>query len=332
MATIRQRAGKWQAQIRRQGHTPVSKSFIDKRDAERWARSVERDLDRGEYVPPPKADNTTLGAVLKRYAAEVSRTKKSAVTESRRIAKLARDPIAKLLVSKLTAKDLAEFRDRRLKDTRKDGSPISSRTAQLDLVTLGYVLEHARREWCLPITATVRDVRKPPAGRGRDRRLQGDEEVRLRNALAKCGNLWMMPAFVLSLETAMRRGELLKLRWADVDLHGRTAKLRDPKNGHDRVIPLSSTAVEVLGALPHGISGRVLTITPNALSLNWRRACGRAGVEGLRWHDLRHEATSRLVERGLSPVEVASITGHRDLKMLLRYSHLNAQELARKLA
>lgn len=332
MATIRQRGGKWQCQVRRLGHPPITRTFLDRRDAERWARGVERDLDLGSYAPPPAPTSTTLGAVLARYAAEVSPTKKSSHTESRRLAKLSRDPIAQIILARISAKDLAAFRDRRLQDRRKDGSPISSRTAQLDLVTLGYVLEHARREWCMVVGANVGDVRKPPAGRGRDRRLQDGEEGRLLAALDQCSGPWMAAAFCLSIETALRRGELLKLRWGDIDLNKRGALIRDPKNGHNRAVPLSGVAVRVLQALPRDISGGVFPLSANALSLAWRRACQRAGVIGLRWHDLRHEAASRLTERGLSAVEVASITGHRDLKMLLRYSHMNVTSLSQKLA
>lgn len=147
----------------------------------------------------------------------------------------------------------------------------------------------------------------------------------------------------LALETAARLGELLALEWRDIDAGRRVAVLRGvggrgTKNGDEsRAVPLSSAALVVLQelqALPLGIDGRVFYWWAGSDSFNktWRRACACAGIEDLRFHDLRHEATSRLFEKGVfEGVEVAAITGHKTLQMLKRYTHLRAADLARKL-
>jgi integrase len=130
----------------------------------------------------------------------------------------------------------------------------------------------------------------------------------------------------------MRRGELLSVEWVNVDLNKRTALLPITKNGESRGVLLSSRALSVLRSLPPSTTGRVFgELTADALKLSFRRAVARAGITGLRFHDLRHEATSRLFEKGLNVMKVASVTGHKTLQMLKRYTHLNAVDLAARL-
>ncbi|MCE5361529.1 MAG: site-specific integrase, partial [Acidithiobacillus sp.] len=184
---------------------------------------------------------------------------------------------------------------------------------------------------------------------GRDRRLVGDEEARLLRECAKAQNPWLLPVVRFAIETAMRAGEILQtkgtadeetrarpvqttgLLWKNVDLNRRTAHLPETKNGSARTVPLSSVAVEVLRGLPRSMDGRVFGTTYEAIHLSFVRACRRAGIEDLRFHDLRHEATSRLFEKGFNPMEVSSITGHKTLQMLKRYTHLRAEDLAKRL-
>jgi integrase len=134
----------------------------------------------------------------------------------------------------------------------------------------------------------------------------------------------------LAVETGMRRGELLSLRSADVDLRLRTVYVANPKNGHPRTVPLSPDAVKAVAHVPQA-TDKVFPVTANAFRLAWERLKRRAGVTGLRFHDLRHEAVSRFFEKGLSVPEVASISGHRDPRMLMRYTHPKAEIIAQKL-
>ena len=130
----------------------------------------------------------------------------------------------------------------------------------------------------------------------------------------------------------MRRGELVNLRWSHLDLTKRVLRIPDTKIGEACEIPLSSRAIEILNGLPRGIDGKVFALTANSISQAFERVTKRADIEDLRFHDLRHEATSRLFERGLNPIQVAAITGHKTLQMLKRYTHLRAEDLARLLA
>jgi integrase len=133
----------------------------------------------------------------------------------------------------------------------------------------------------------------------------------------------------------MRRGELLKLTWENINLKAHTAYLpdtKDPKGRtRDRTVPLSSRAIAILSSLPHSDDGRVFPVSANAVRLAWTRAMKRAGIENLRFHDMRHEAASRLAEKLPNLIELSAVTGHMDLRMLKRYYHPRAEDLAKKL-
>jgi integrase len=127
----------------------------------------------------------------------------------------------------------------------------------------------------------------------------------------------------------MRLGELLALEWRNVDLDRQIAYLPHTKNGESRSVPLSTAAVEVLRWWPRSVSGKVFPqwSRPDSFENAWRRAVERAELPDLHFHDLRHEAASRLFERGLNPMQVAAITGHKSMQMLKRYTHLRAVDL-----
>lgn len=337
MATITRRKVGYQAQVRHTGYPTRSKCFITQRDAEKWARQIENELDRGVFLDRTEADKQTLGDILGRYAREVSPTHKGHRNETICITALQRDPVCKYKASALSGKLLAEWRDRRLQ-------AVSASTVNREMNLTSAAINCARKEWGVHIENPIALIRRPPAGKGRTRRLTADEAQRLQTVLQAGGrrpdgtfdggarNHWIAPMVLLALETAMRQGELLKLTWHDVNLNGRTVHLNDTKNGDARTVPLSSKAVQVLEQLPRAISGRVFPLTKNAVHQAFHRACQRAGLQNLRFHDLRHEGVSRLFEIGLNPMEVASISGHKTLAMLKRYTHLKATELVKKLA
>lgn len=171
-------------------------------------------------------------------------------------------------------------------------------------------------------------VRKPKAGRGRDRRLKDGELDLLIDALELT---WGIQSIVLlAIETGMRRSEILSLKWSNIYLEERYLILPDTKNGDTRAVPLSSMAIEIINSLER-TSDNLFFIKPSAVTRAFKRACVRAGLDNLRFHDLRHEATSRFFELGLNTMEVSTITGHKTLSMLKRYTHLKVKDLALKL-
>lgn len=302
MATIRKLRGRWQAMVRRKGMQPRSKSFDSKADAEKWARSLEAQVDLSGVLPDTRvAEQMTLGDVLKRYLDEITPTKRSAQSEGARLGATLRHPICYRTMALLSSQDLATYRDQRLKEA-------APATAVRELNTISHAIDTARREWGLYLSLNPCTlVKRPRPPKGRDRRLRGDEEQRLLDAADKGRNSYMRSLIILAVETGMRRGELLGLRWPDVDLENRIAHLELTKNGDSRDVPLSRRAVETLKNLPR-TDDRVIPASGNAVRLAWEKLRRRAGVEDLRLHDLRHEAVSRLFERGLNVIEVSTIS------------------------
>ncbi len=358
MATFEQRdSGWWQAKVRR-GAIQQSKTFEKKVDAEKWARDIENQIDRGIFVPREEAEKTSLAEALERYLREVTPGKKGAYQESYLVKAWLKDPLASRMLAALRSSDFAAWRDARLAEG------LSQQTVRHKLNLISGVFTTAAQEWGIPVANPIANIRKPAVARARDRRLTGDEEKCLLDAIASAGakdkegndrsNPWIGPVVRFALETGMRQGEILGLEWRHVDLKRCTAHLPETKNGTARTVPLSSTALAVLGAIPRPIKGgKVFPTSESAFKQAWQKAVRRARkayekerlaaganekaiqedplLQDLHFHDLRHEATSRLFEKGLDVMEVASITGHKTLQMLKRYTHLKAENLARKL-
>lgn len=350
MATFRKRGkGQWQVEIRRRGFPYQTKTFELKFDAEAWAKMIEHEMDRGVFIDRSEAEATTLKEALQRYLNEVTITKKGAREESFKIGKLTRHPISTRFIANIQPADMAAFREEML----SEGA--SASTVQKYLAILSHLFSIASKEWGMGITNPVAMIRKPKVNNARERRLGEVEERYLLAAMGDSGkgnlsNTWLRPMTILAVETAMRQSELLRLLWRDVDLHNKTLLVRDPKNGEQRGVPLSSRAIDLLRSLPSSIGGKVFPTTQAAIVQAWGHAVGRAQrhyygdceqngirpspgfLDDLRFHDLRHEATSRFFESGkFDMMEVASITGHKTLQMLKRYTHLKARNLALKM-
>ncbi|WP_375599624.1 tyrosine-type recombinase/integrase [Devosia sp. Naph2] len=327
MATIRKRNGKWQAQIRRQGSKALSRTFHSRKDAEAWGRDVESRFDRGEPFIPLHQPLATLRDLLARYRDNITPRKKSADSERYRINRMLRHAIVDLSLSRLTAQVVAEYRDERL-------MTVSGETVRQDLVLIRQVLDVARREWGVMLASNpVDQVHKPDPASPRERRLHYRDLRRLAGAFKSVRNTVVKDVFRFALATGMRRGEILALEWKHVSFKDRVLLIPMSKNGRSRIIPLSRSAVALLERLSSKPTREdlVFPISANAFKLSWQRVKTRAGVTDLRFHDLRHEAVSRFFERGLSLPEVALISGHRDPRQLLRYTHLDASKIAAKL-
>lgn len=371
MASIYKRKGFWRAEVCRRG-IRKSHTFDTKADAETWAAKVESEIGRGVFVDHSEAERTTLAEALDRYEREVLPQKKSQRPVKSQIKRLKKD-LGQLKLASATSSVLAQYRDERL-------GTVNTQTARHDLSLLSRVFNVAAKEWGIPLphgnpVAQLRMPKLPPA---RDRRLSGEEADRLLAAAREYEKYRsdtgpILAIFRFALETAMRRGEIVAMRWDHVNLKTHVLQVPDSKTGEPRRVPLSSVAVEILQALPRRlhkadapkgkrkavvkilhaphrrIDGQVWNITADAITKAFDRVCARARsayvleckkvkedpdsgfLQNLRFHDLRHEATSRLFERGFNVMEVAAITGHKTLQMLKRYTHLRAEDLAKRL-
>ena len=354
MATIDKRGDfQWRVQVRRHGYPAQSKTFETREAAEKWARAIERELDIGLYINRGPAEKNTLGDILKRYLNEVVPTHKGAKIEKIRINAILKAKVCQLAMIALTPASLAEWRDERLK-------VVAPATARRDLDIISAAINTARKDWGIHMDNPILSMRRPKPSKARDRRLILDEEERLLAALdneerddhgclgSGTRNPWIKPLVRLAIETAMRRGELLSLTWDLIDLTEQTAYLPDTKNGTARSVPLSLAAISVLKTLPRNLSGRVFPITEDSVKKAFPRALKRAReayekeceesrsksderLLDLHFHDLRHEAISRIAEKLDNILELSAVTGHKDVRMLKRYYHPKASTLAKKL-
>lgn len=322
----------WQAIVKRKGYPLVSKTWSTRKDAEAWARQIESEIDRGIFVSRSTIEKTLLHDLIERYRAEVLPSKRG--KHFGPALRVLDEHLGKYSLAALSPKLVAGFRDKRTK------AGLSASTVKKEINLLSKLIDIAGKEWGIALPANpCAMVSRPVEKNARDRRLGPGE---LDHLLAECEPR-MQALIRFALETAARLGELLSVTWSDVDLKKRVMIVRGidgrgTKNDDAfRAVPLSSAALAVLDdlrAMPRSIDGRVFWWWKAADSFNktWRRACARAGVENLRFHDLRHEAASRLFEKGVfDSMEVASITGHKSLAMLKRYTHLRAEGLAKKL-
>ena len=317
----------YRAQVRVRGFPPVSKSFPRLTDARRWIEETKTAMRGGTFVST-EGERTTLNEALDRYLREVVPLKKGKKREADRVKTWMKHPLALRFMSHLRGADFAEYRDKR----RAEGK--AENTIRLELALISAVYKRASREWKMEgLRNPIKNVSLPAGSRERNRRLKGDEKEGLLAALKALGP-YHAPLAELAIETAMRQGELLSLTAADVDLEKRIARLKDTKNSERRDVPLSSRAVELIRALPRPLEATapLFPCSQDDVIRTFKQACSDAGIEDMKFHDLRHEAVSRLFERGLALPEVAAISGHKTWSQLKRYTQLKAEDLARKLA
>lgn len=336
MASIRKRGPyQWEARIRKKGMPVTCKTFETKSEAEKWAREIESEMDLGVFVSRSEAEGTTLKETLDRYIQEYLPRLAHYQTNVYKARMIQRHKLAEKYMAAIRGKDVADF----IKEREEEGA--SGNTIRLDLAMLSRLFNVAISDWGMEsLINPVSKVSKPKLPKGRERRLEDGEE----KCLLAATNPEMQIIIKLALETAMRREELSTLIWSNVDLKRRTATLFVTKNGETRTAPLSAKALEILKAIKaayenpgSGINcpqdGRIFNQSPSAITQAMRKACKKAGIIGLNFHDLRHEATSRLFEyTDLDIMEIKSITGHKTLQMLARYTHLRMDRLADRLA
>ena len=303
------------------------KPFATRREAEIWARRFESKYDCGIYEDYRSSERITMRQLFKRYEAETKDTKANAPCD-RYMLRLLDKEFGPLPLSKLTRELVASFRDRRLEQ-------VSTSTVRNNLHLLSAVIKRAMNDWGYELPYNpVHRITKPKPGLGRDRRLESDEEERLLQTARTHSNPTMEPLIILAIETAMRLGELLSLKWANVSYEKREAFLPRTKNGYARRVPLSLKAVQTLQSIHREPDQKDVFTSwsgSGCFQHAWQRLTKKAGIKNLRFHDLRHEATSRFAEMGLDIMRISAITGHRSLQMLKRYTHFRIIDLAREL-
>ena len=270
---------------------------------------------------------------LEKYGATISILKKGYRQECYRIEQISRSFLGQKRVHEITSVDIAAWRDWRLAHVNpRTGRLVSTASVRLEMSLLSHFFDVARIEWGLCEHNPVNQVRKPRIPLGRERRLTPREDRMILRYAHNHVDPALYSIIVLALETAMRQSEILHLQWENIDLVKRVARLPETKNGAKRDVPLSLRARDALIRLGQRKSGQVFHYTADGIKSTWRFMLSKLGIVDLHFHDLRHEAISRFFELGtLDMMEIATISGHRNLGMLKRYTHLSAQKLAKKL-
>jgi integrase len=325
MATIRKKREKWCVEIRRSFHKHISKTFISKQDAQRWARETERLIEIGQYQDLSEANKTTLKQLLERYEREVS-SKKRTEADKYLIRNIMQHDLVNKVLSHVSSSDIAEFRDKRLET-------VSGSSVNRELSIISDCINRAITEWkCFisenPVKVGLRCKENPQ----RTRRLLAGEYEKLMNSCKKNRAFWC-PIIDFAIHSAMRRGELLSITWDMVDLDKKFITLppQITKTNKPRNVPLQPHAINILRSIPRSFKGRVFPIGIKNFERSWTAICKRAGIKGLRWHDLKREAVSRLFEKGLSVSEVQLFCGN-SLTTLGVYTEHDSTTLAEKLA
>jgi integrase len=352
MATIEKRGEfSYRALIRIKGYPSKSRTFMTKKDAERWAKQTETDIERGIFIDLREAQRTTLKDALSRYAQEISIMKKSAKRELGRVKWWQKHALASRSLSSLRGSDFANIRNQ----DRIAG--YAENTIRLKLLLISHLFEVARKEWGMEgLRSPIGEITLPKGSNQRKRRYEKDEEAYLLKAMKTINNE-AATIIMLAVETTMRQGEILDLRWSQIDFESKTIFIEGEKNylsdnlgtknNNDKWIPLSPQAIILLRKTPRQIkSDRVFQIRQDWLIRLFKRACLKGQqlyfndkgilpesfLVDLKFHDLRHEGISRLLKKyQLNIMEVKSISGHKTLSMLTRYTHLRATDLADKM-
>ena len=312
MASFRQRGTRWNVQIIRKNNPRVSKTFSTKEAAKCWARKIERDIDlKGLLI----INYPTLQSIIERYLNEVSINKKGYEAEKYHLKSIQKFKFILKPLNEITPHDLVCYRKERL-------FKVSTSTYVREMNIIQHIFSTASKEWGYTMTNPCKLISKPKINNKRGRRLTNDEY----NFLIKGNhtNQTLKQIIEVAYETGMRRNEILNI--LQEQIKGQTLSIPLTKNGDERTIPLTKRALYILNntQLPFPMSA-------NAVRLAWDRLKKKRNIKDLHFHDLRHEAISRFFEKGLSIPEVALISGHKDVRMLFRYTHLKAEDILRKL-
>lgn len=338
MASINQYRGKtWRVIIRRKGFPTQTKTFALKRDAEAWAASIESGMGVGQFdaLQLKTAKTMTVKDLFERFEREVAPNFKgrNSVGILKRVIRDAE--FMRLVLSKITPQDIRQWRDDRVKE-------VQPQSVHRELNTISGVFTHGIKEWGIPLAANpCHSVsRFKGADKARDKLWSNEDTQTLLTAIKwsedmplNQGRDYVGWALLLGRETAMRIGEMTVMRVADFHPVEKYVQLRDTKNGDDRQVPLSTTAIRYLEKLCQNKKpeDKIFPFNAGTLGEYFLEARKLCGLEHLVFHDSRHTAATELSKKLPNVLELSAVTGHRSLKSLKRYYHPDATVIAGKL-
>jgi integrase len=345
MASIQERPGKdgkpvYRVQIRLKGFPIERATFYRKTDAKKWAQQTEAAMREGRHFKTAEAKKHTFGEMIDRYIQTVLPSKPKSIKAQKLQLFWWRNQLGHSLLSDITSNSIGEKRDKLLTEPTKRGRLRSPSTVVRYLAALSHVYTICVKEWGWVGESPMPNVAKPKEPRGRVRFLNEEERKRFLLACQMNNNPWLYIVAVLALSTGMRQGEIMNLRWENIDLEKGRIVLHETKNGERRAVPLAGLALILLKG--HGKENATGLLFPSAklsntqkpvdLRFAWRQALKMANLKDFRPHDLRHCAASYLVMNGASLSEIANVLGHKTLQMVKRYTHISDDHAAKVVA
>jgi integrase len=310
---------------------PISATFERKTDAQRWAQQTEVEIREGRYFKTAEAKKHTVAELVDRYLESIIPLKPKNARAC--IAQLLwwKSRIGCYLLSELTPSLIVEQRDFLLRGITKRAKLRSPATVVRYLAALSHALSIAVKEWGWLEDSPMRKVTKPKESRGRVRFLNDEERAALLQACRESSNPFLYPVIVTALSTGMRQGEIMGLRWEDIDIFKGRIILHKTKNGERRMVPLRGLAQQLLQRHFDAQKCDIGLVFPSKenpqkpmdLRFPWKQAIKKAGIENFVFHDCRHCCASYLLMNGATLAEISEILGHKTLAMVKRYSHLS---------
>jgi len=339
MASIQKRNSSFRVRITRQGKSTLCATFYNRLEALQWAKQTEAQLRLGLYeeplAPAKPHQEVSFEEAATHYMNTHSIHKKIVRSETYRLRILIKRWNG-LTITEVDKKAVLVLRDELITNGR------SNDTINHYFNTISKLFQMLSGEWDLEIVNPIKGIRRMPPSQGRSKRVHRVIESTLLNACDALSYPLLKSIIEFAIQTGMRRGEIMGLSWGDLDLAERKAYLHTSKNGEPRQVPLTQRALEVLKALPKDEAGIAFPMTLHDLRGQFNRARAYAkerwievGVnpfDDLRFHDLRHEALSRLSDLGLNVIELSCISGHKTLGMLKRYTHPSHEAILNKLS
>lgn len=319
----------YRVKVRLKGHPAATGTFQRLTDAKRWAQSTEAAIREGRYFKTAEAKRHTLGDLVDRYIFEVLPNKPKNASNSEQHLVWWKSKLGAYLLADVSPALIVKCRNDLLATTTRRGTKMANGTVVRYMASLSHAFSLAVKDWQWIDDSPLRKVSKPKEPRGRERFLSDDERNALLRACRASTSRFLYTVVVLALSTGMRRGEIMGLRWSQVDLPRGRILLFETKNDTSRAVPLTGLAFAMLGDLAkvrridtdlvfYGEIGN----QPVDLTKPWTTALSKAELSNFRFHDLRHSAASYLAMDGATTIEIAAVLGHKTLQMVKRYSHL----------
>ena len=319
----------YRVKVRLKGHPAATGTFQRLTDAKRWAQSTEAAIHEGRYFKTAEAKRHTLGDLVARYIKEVLPIKPKNASNSEQHLLWWESKLSAYALSDVTPALIVKCRNELLATTTRRGTKMANGTVVRYRASLSHAFSLAVKDWQWIDDSPMRKVTKPKEPRGRERFLSDSERDALLKACRASSSRFLYTVVVLALSTGMRRGEIMSLRWPQIDLANGRILLFETKNDTSRAVPLAGLALAMMTNLAKVrridtdlvFYGEVVD-QPVDLTKPWTTALGKAKVTNLRFHDLRHSAASYLAMNGATTIEIAAVLGHKTLQMVKRYSHL----------